>query len=180
MAGARAVTIVSVALLMALLPNQSASLRAQAPSPTLRGGAPRSVGIDPDRLEHALALIERAVNAGQITGGVVLVARRGIIVAERAYGLVDVGGSQPFKPDTISGVASLSKPIAAVAAMTLVDEGRLGLDDDVERYLPAFKDQMLRMPDARGGTSTVYGAPPADAHLRASDGFAAARHAVPG
>jgi CubicO group peptidase (beta-lactamase class C family) len=112
----------------------------------LRPGAAKEVGFDTERLDRALKFVEKAVGSGRIGGAGVLVARRGVVVAQRAYGTADLENRRPFAVDTIYPIASISKPIAVTAAMILVDDGRLGLEDPVERHLPAFGHQMFRTP----------------------------------
>jgi CubicO group peptidase (beta-lactamase class C family) len=113
---------------------------------TLRKGDPAEVGFDPGRLQRALSFVEESVASGRLTGAIVLVARRGVVVAERAYGVLDLESKRPCTTETIYPIASISKPMTATAVMILVDEGRLGLSDPVERYLPAFKEQKLKTP----------------------------------
>ena len=65
----------------------------------------------------------------------------GKILRSEAYGVADMETGQPFTSDTIGWIASLTKPVTAAAAMTLVDEERLDLDAPVEKYMPAFRSQ---------------------------------------
>jgi CubicO group peptidase (beta-lactamase class C family)/enterochelin esterase-like enzyme len=113
---------------------------------TLTAGTAKEVGFDAERLDRALKFVEESVTAGRLTGAIVLVARRGVVVAERAYGVLDLESKRPCTTETIYPIASISKPMTATAVMILVDEGRLGLSDPVERYLPAFKEQKLKTP----------------------------------
>lgn len=92
-------------------------------------------------LEPAFRIIEQAVADGDIPGASVLILRDGRPVATRAFGLCDIEHQRPFRSDTICWIASLTKPVTAAAAMTLVQQGRLGLDDPVEKYLPEFAEQ---------------------------------------
>ena len=82
--------------------------------------------------------MERAVAKDEIPGAVVLVAHKGKIIREAAYGLADVERKTPFTTDTICWIASITKPVTAAAAMKLVEAGKLGLDDPIDKYLPAF------------------------------------------
>jgi CubicO group peptidase (beta-lactamase class C family) len=125
------------------------SIAPAAEAQTLRKGAAEEVGMSRTRLERALKFIEDAVATGWTPGASVLVAKNGVIVAERAYGLADLETRRPFRTDTICYIASISKPITAAAVMILVDEGKLGLGDPVERYIPAFRNQKLKGSDGR-------------------------------
>jgi CubicO group peptidase (beta-lactamase class C family) len=93
------------------------------------------------RLADAFQLIEDAVAQGEIPGAVALVAHRGKIVREAAYGLSDIENRIPFTTDTVCWLASVTKPVTTAAIMKLVEAGKLGLDDPVEKYLPEFQTQ---------------------------------------
>jgi CubicO group peptidase (beta-lactamase class C family) len=89
----------------------------------------------------AFKLIEDAVAKGEIPGAVALVAHRGKIVREAAYGLSDIENRVPFRTDTVCWLASVTKPVTTTAIMRLAEEGKLRLDDPVEKYLPEFQTQ---------------------------------------
>lgn len=99
----------------------------------LRGesAAPLAQGLQPYVDNHVLA------------GAVTLVADKGKILDLSTVGWADIESQQPMKPDTMFWIASMSKPMTAVAFMMLVDEGKVSLDDPVEKYLPEFKGQMV-------------------------------------
>ena len=82
------------------------------------------------------------VERGEVPGLVTLVSRRGEVHAD-AIGTKAVGGSDPMRRDTIFRISSLTKPIAAAAAMILVDERRLRLDEPVDRLLPELADRRV-------------------------------------
>ena len=94
-----------------------------------------------DQFVPAVHIIENAVIAGDVPGAAVLIMKNGAVVAESAFGTRDTESGRPFETDTICWIASLTKPVTAAAAMTLVERGRLGLDDPVEKYLPEFRTQ---------------------------------------
>lgn len=112
-----------------------------APPPDLPSTPPAAVGMDPHRLELIRDAFQAAMNDGQVCGGVVLVARRGRIVYEQAFGhRATVPQQEEATTDTLYDLASLTKPIATASAiMRLVEQGRLRLNDPVERYLPEWK-----------------------------------------
>jgi CubicO group peptidase (beta-lactamase class C family) len=83
-------------------------------------------------------LLDFRVASGARAGFVALVARNGRVVYARTTGFADVEHRLPMSLDTRFHIASLTKPVTAVAAMILVEEGRLALEDPVSRYLPAF------------------------------------------
>jgi CubicO group peptidase (beta-lactamase class C family) len=83
--------------------------------------------------------IDRHVLAGAVT----LVATKDKILSHEAVGFLDVKAGTPMRPDALFWIASQSKPMTATAVMMLVDEGKLQLDDPVEKYLPEFKGLMV-------------------------------------
>jgi CubicO group peptidase (beta-lactamase class C family) len=80
------------------------------------------------------------VAAGKIPGAVVSVRRHGRPVYFKTFGVRDVATKAPMTSDTIFRLYSMSKPITAVAAMMLVEEGKLSLSDPLSKYIPAFAD----------------------------------------
>ncbi|HET8698484.1 MAG TPA: serine hydrolase domain-containing protein [Gammaproteobacteria bacterium] len=94
------------------------------------------------RLADAAAIdtyLEQAV-AGKIPGVVAMVADANGVLYSGAFGRQDVAKGVRMTPDSIFRLASMTKPVTSVAVMMLVEEGKLALDDPVEKYLPAFKD----------------------------------------
>ncbi|MFM0740695.1 serine hydrolase [Paraburkholderia xenovorans] len=98
------------------------------------------------------AVIDAALAARRLVGGVVLIARNGEIVYRRALGFADRERGQPMREDTLFRLASISKPIVSTAAMVLVSRQRLGLDDALVRHLPEFTP---RAPDGLAAHITV-------------------------
>ncbi|MFH8572409.1 serine hydrolase domain-containing protein [Streptomyces sp. NPDC017993] len=86
-------------------------------------------------MTHLRETLERHVRDGSVPGAVALVARGGQVEV-RAVGSVDVDGSSPMARDSIFRVASVTKPVTAAAAMMLVEDGRIALDDPVGPWLP--------------------------------------------
>jgi CubicO group peptidase (beta-lactamase class C family) len=101
-----------------------------------------SVGLSEARLGRLRDVMAGYVERGAIPGIVTAVSRRGETHVE-AFGTLEAGGSAPMRRDTIFRVASLTKPVTAVAAMILVEECRLRLDDPVDRYLPELADRKV-------------------------------------
>lgn len=94
------------------------------------------------RLDKAFQIVREAVDRGQAPGAIALVSAGGRVLREEAYGFSDLEGKVPFQKNTICWIASVTKPVTAAAVMTLVDAGKIGLDDPVEKYLPEFRDQI--------------------------------------
>jgi CubicO group peptidase (beta-lactamase class C family) len=104
---------------------------------------PAALGFDPAIFEKAKADIEAGVKAGKIPGGLFLVAKGGQVVNITAVGVEGPGDMDPVTPETIFRVYSMSKPVVSVAAMQLVEEGKLGLEDPVSKYIPEFASQKV-------------------------------------
>jgi CubicO group peptidase (beta-lactamase class C family) len=95
----------------------------------------------------------QAVVTVRFVAGAVIVAGDGErILGTACSGDADIASRRPMAPDTLFWVASMSKAVTGTAVMMLVDEGKVGLDDPVSRYLPAFASQKLAVPDGHGGT----------------------------
>ncbi|MFE7324871.1 serine hydrolase domain-containing protein [Streptomyces sp. NPDC057565] len=93
-------------------------------------------------------ILEAHVSKGQVPGAVGLVAR-GDRIEVRTAGSVDAEGTAPMARDSIFRIASLTKPITAAAVMLLVEDGRIALDDPVDRWLPELASpKVLRTPSA--------------------------------
>lgn len=97
-----------------------------------------------DRPDTALAarldpIVDAALAEGRIAGAVVLVGRKGERAYARAAGQADVEAARPMTLDTIFRASSLTKPMVTAAVLSLVDDGVIGLDDPVTRYLPDFQ-----------------------------------------
>lgn len=92
-------------------------------------------------LDNAFQLVQNAVAQGDVPGAIALVARQGRVVREKAYGLSDVENNVAFTPTTICWIASITKPVTVASALKLIEAGELGLDDNVDHHLPAFKGQ---------------------------------------
>ena len=94
-----------------------------------------------------LAEIPRRVQAfvedHTIAGAVTLVAHKGEIVSFEALGFADLEARKPMRLDSLFWIASMTKPITATAVLMLQDEGKLSVDDPVEKHLPEFKNQWL-------------------------------------
>jgi CubicO group peptidase (beta-lactamase class C family) len=83
------------------------------------------------------------VDSHTLAGAVTLVARRDKVLSVEAVGYSDIAANAPMKPDAIFWIASMSKPMTATALMMLVDEGKVNVNDPVEKYLPEYKGQWL-------------------------------------
>ena len=107
------------------------------PALLLMLAAPKS-DFDEARLAQIPVRMKQFVEQKKVSGSVVLVAQRGRTVLRDAQGWARVEGRVPMREDTIFQIMSMTKPIVALAAMTLVEDGRLRLDAPVSDYLPGF------------------------------------------
>jgi CubicO group peptidase (beta-lactamase class C family) len=88
------------------------------------------------------AVIDQAIAANTIVGGVVLAARFGEPIYRRAAGLADREAGVPVREDTIFRFASVTKPVVATAMLALAERGVISLDDPVTRFLPDFRPRL--------------------------------------
>ena len=125
------------------------------------------VGFSTERLQRVHEAVARHIEAKDVSGAVTLVARRGKIVEFEAQGLADIESKKPMMKDSIFRLASMSKPITAVAVMMMVEEGKVRLTDRVSAFIPEFKNMKVAV--AKGTTNPVQmpafgrGGPPAPA-----------------
>jgi CubicO group peptidase (beta-lactamase class C family) len=128
---------------------------AQPPMPT---GDPESLGFSPRWLADIDRWYQAQIDAGRLPGAVVAIARNGRIAHLRAFGYQDRDKKIPMRPDSIFWIASMTKPVTSVAAMILVEGGKLDLGAPVGRYLPELSDMKVwieRRDPATGKTEAV-------------------------
>jgi CubicO group peptidase (beta-lactamase class C family) len=109
----------------------------------LTEGSPKTVGVSEKRLLLLDSFIKDYVNKGYIPGGVFLAARNNRIVYNKTFGLRSTDNKEPYKKDDIFRICSMTKAITTVAIMQLYEQGKLGLDDAVQNYIPAFKNTQV-------------------------------------
>ena len=101
------------------------------------------VGVSSERLNKIAHQLQGYVDKGQLPGFLTVIARKGKVVHFDSIGMRDIENKKPVEADTIFRIYSMSKPITSVAVMILYDEGRIKLDDPVEKYIPAFKNMKV-------------------------------------
>lgn len=87
--------------------------------------------------------MEALVKEGSLSGSVTVLYHDGKVVSEEAVGLQDIESKTPMAKDSLFWIASMTKPITAMGIMMLQDQGKLSINDPVEKHLPEFKGQML-------------------------------------
>ena len=90
-------------------------------------------------------VLQPFVDSHSLAGAVTLVANKDKVLSLEAVGDADIAAKKPMKADTVFWIASMSKPITGAALMLLVDEGKVNVDDPVEKYLPEFRGQMVQV-----------------------------------
>ena len=83
------------------------------------------------------------VDKHELAGAVALVADKNKVLSIESVGFADIAAGKVMKQDNIFWIASQTKPMTAVAVMMLVDDGKISLDDPIEKYLPEFRGQMV-------------------------------------
>jgi len=100
---------------------------------------PAGAGMDPALLARIPARMKSYVNGGTAAGFVTIVVRHGHVASLQAVGYQDLEGKVPMRTDSIFHIMSMTKSFTAAGVMILVGEGKVGLLDPVEQYLPEFK-----------------------------------------
>ncbi len=121
---------------------------------------PEAVGLLPAKLDQLKPALQKLVDEGKIAGGVAVVARHGKVAYVKAFGYRNLATKEPMTDDTIFAIASMTKPITCVGVMRLVEEGKIALDDPVEKYLPELKDLRV-LGDPKNDTDSEIATVPA-------------------
>jgi len=121
--------------------------------PPLPVAQPEAVGMSSAKLKKISAAMQKEVADGSFRGAVVMVARKGKLVYQEAFGMQ--AANVPMKTDSIFRIYSMTKPLASVAAMMLVEDGTIQLTDPVGKFLPGF-DKMQVSIATRTAEGTAY------------------------
>jgi len=105
--------------------------------------AAESVGFSSQRLDRIAPAMQGYIDQGKLAGTLTLVARNGKIAYLNAQGMQDKEAGKPMTEDTIFRIYSMSKPVTAVAAMTLWEQGKFHMFDPISKYLPEFADMKV-------------------------------------
>ena len=139
-----------------------------------------SVGINVAKLAQATAALQSLVDNKKIAGAVIMVSRRGKVVLADSVGLGSLESKQPMQLDSIFRIYSMTKAVTSVAAMQMVESGKLDLDTPISKYMPEFasvKDSSAtsQSPTVRdllrhtsGLTYGIFGDTPVDRQYRAA------------
>jgi CubicO group peptidase (beta-lactamase class C family) len=121
-------------------------------------GAQVTTGFDRDALAQVTPALQAIVDQGALSGFVTLVWRKGEIAQLNTLGWRDVEARAPMQRDTLFRIASMTKPITSVAALMLLEEGKLKLDDPVTKWLPELANMQVQK-DPAGSVEDTYPAP---------------------
>jgi len=131
------------------------SLSAHSKGDDMPFTSPEKVGMSSERLERVVALAKRYVDQQNFSGVVTLIARKGKIVHLNAEGNMGIDNATPLKTDSLFRIYSMTKPVTAVAAMILYEDGRFNMTDPVSKFLPEFAEQKLLVVKENGETELV-------------------------
>ena len=123
---------------------QAAHLQAQA----LPAAPPESVGMSAQKLGHISEAFKQHIDKGNLPGVVVMVARKGRLVYSDAVGFQNKATGKPLSKDAIFRIYSMTKPLVSVAALMLVEDGKMQLNDAVSKFLPAMKNMQVSVAKA--------------------------------
>jgi len=115
-------------------------------------------GMSAEALAQIPPSLQAVIDAGDLSGFVTLIWRKGEIVQLNTLGHRDIAGGKPMTRDTLFRIASMTKPITSIAALMLMEEGKLRLDDPITKWAPEFKDMKV-LKSATGPLDEVYDAP---------------------
>ena len=139
----------SVAATIVLLTAIPAAL---AQSPVMR---PKEAGFTTEGLARIDAYLKNEIETNKIAGAIMMIQRKGETAYFNSFGIRDPGTKEPMTPDTIFRIYSMSKPITTVAAMMLVEEGKLLLDEPVSKYIPSFANLKVGVETKGEGGTTL-------------------------
>ena len=117
-------------------------------SPMLLFASSLSSAAEPSKIAGVL---QPFIDRHELAGAVTLVTSKDKVLSLEAVGYADIAAKKPMRTDALFWIASMSKPIAASALMMLVDEGKVRLDDSVEKYLPQFAPSIIAVTSDGGG-----------------------------
>jgi len=115
-------------------------------------------GVDAAALAKIPPALQAVIDAGDLSGFVTLTWRKGEELQFNALGHRNIESGAPMTRDTLFRIASMTKPITSVAALMLMEEGKLRLDDPITKWMPEFADMRV-LKDAQGPVEDTYPAP---------------------
>jgi CubicO group peptidase (beta-lactamase class C family) len=136
----------------------------------LEQAPPEQVGVSREKLGRIHDVLSEHIADGKLAGTVVMVARKGKLIYADAAGFQDKDEGKPMAPDAIFRIYSMTKPLVSVAAMMLVEDGKIELTDPVSKFFPAFKGQQVSVARTDGEFArTTYTTVPAEREIIVQD-----------
>ena len=115
----------------------------------------------PDNLEAVTAFFANEVSTGKLPGAVILIQQHGRPLYLKTFGVQDVQSGTAMSPDTMFAIHSMTKPLTCLAAMLLIDDGKLALNDPLSKYIPSFAGVKVGMEVTKpDGTAAIELVPP--------------------
>jgi CubicO group peptidase (beta-lactamase class C family) len=131
---------------------------------------PEEVGLSSERLERVSRALRGEIEAGKIPGAVALVARKGRVVYYESFGVRDKASGDPMPKDAIFRIYSMTKPFTSVAAMMLMEDGKVLITDPVSRFLPQLAKREVNTQQLDPATGKVsYVVVPAEREMTIQD-----------
>lgn len=163
----RAISIFSAILALAL-PSLAASVQTAKPEQT---------GFSSERLARIHDMVQRHIDAHDISGAVTLVARNGKVAHFEAHGLADIETKKPMSKDSLFWIMSMTKPVVGTSVLMMMEEGKLRLTDPISKFIPEFKgmkvaviqDRPAGTPPPGRGTPPLFYTVPATRELTIQD-----------
>src|SRR5262245_29322143 len=149
----RAILAATAALYCFSAQAQGPSMNATNGDPLPRGKA-EDVGMSSERLAAIAKVINADIEKGRLPGAVIAIARKGKLVYYEAFGFRDKAAGVAMTRDTIFNIASMTKPMVALAALQLQERGKLLVDDPLSKYFPKFAQMEVAELNAGGDTTT--------------------------
>ena len=127
------------------------------PRPPLPVAEPQALGFAPDRLPRIAAALNAEIARNALPGAVLMIARRGKLGYCETFGYLDPVARTAMPADAMFSIASMTKPLVTVGALMLAEEGRLGINEAVGKYLPQLSRMQVNPPqcDGSAGSPTV-------------------------
>ena len=141
------------AIFAAALPSLAASVQA---------AKPEQIGFSTERLARIHDMVQRHIDAHDISGAVTLVARNGKVAHFEAHGLANIESKKPMSKDSLFWIMSMTKPVVGTSVLMMMEEGKLRLTDPVSKFIPEFKGMKVAVIQDRpaGAPAPAQGTPP--------------------
>lgn len=130
---------------------------------------PAAVGLSPERLARIEQVFQQEIEQGNLPGAVILVARDGQLVYSAALGSQDQAAGTAMSEDSLFRIYSMTKPLVSVAAMILMEEGKLQLTDPVSKFLPEFAELQVSVVRTDPYGKVSYVTVPAERQMTVQD-----------